>query len=477
MIQYFKLGSWDRLILLLLIFILIQFPFCFLRDEILLPELLWLRLGQRLSEGWRIYSQTLDDSGPLSAFIYAGLAKLGFNTFHIFRYLGSALILIQAFWLNQICRRFALFPDRNFIIAFFYILFAHIGPDAVSLSPTLMASTFIVMAYGRIFKIIRFGPNNNDTMYLGISIGLATLCYQPSVLFFLSFCLSAVFFSGMRLNQYFIVLVAMLLPSAIVYTFFSLNGGESEFWHCFLSPFQLGFYQNWVGWDLILGFGGFLFLLSLLGWAIANKNSRVNFQLLGFTVFFFGLIISVLSVFIGGIQSTYQLVFLVPHTAFFMAQFVSYSKSILIQEILVLFTFLIIIGSFFGMSDPSFGKQIFGHKLFIEEPPKGFIANFKNKQLLLLSNDFRFYKYNQASTRFFKFYLSGLNKDLSQTHEGLIFWYQCLEEDPPKLIYDPEDFIPAIAVRIPEFGKCYRASFYPKLYEAIPGTRFGTGSQ
>ena len=475
MVQYFKLGSWDRLILLFVLFVIIQFSFCFLSTNILLPELLWLRLGQRLGNGWRLYAQVLDESGPLSALVYACIAKAGVTDFHVFRYLASILILIQAFWLNQICRRFILFSERHFLVAFFYIIFSHVGPDAVSLSPTLMATTFIIAGYARIFKLIRFGPDSNDTMYLGISIGLAALFYQPSAIFIFPFFLSAVFFSGMRLNQYLVVLVAMILPAAFVYTFFVVGGGELEFWHCFFSPFHFEFLQNWVGWDLIFGFGGFLLLLSFSGWALANKNSKINFQLLGFSVFFFGLVVSSLSVFIGAIQSTYQLFFLVPHAAFFMAQFVSYSKSILFQEIVVLFIILIIIGSFFGMADPTFGRQIFGHKLFIEEPPKGFVVNFSNKNLLLLSNDFRYYKYNQPSTRFFKFYLSGLNEGLSQTHEGLIFWYQCLAENPPNLIYDPSGLVPALAVRIPEFSKCYRASYYPKLYEAIPGTKFGGG--
>jgi len=475
MIQYFKLGSWDRLILLIILFVIIQFHFCFLSQDILLPELLWLRLGQRLADGWMLYGHTLDETAPLSALVYAGIAKTRLTDFHIYRYLGSALILIQALWLNQICRRFVLFTDRNFLVAFFYIIFSHVGPDGVSLSPTIMAATCIIAGYGRIFKIIRFGPDNNDTMFMGLSIGLAVLFYQPSALFIFPFCLSAVFFSGMRLNQYFIVLVAMILPSAFVYTFFVLWGGTNEFWLCFLSPFRFGFLHSWVGWDLIFGFGGFLLLLSFAGWAVANNNSKVNFQLLGFSVFFFGLVVAALSVFVGAIQSTYQLFLLVPHAAFFMAQFVSYSRSILLQEILVLFIFLIMIGSFFGMADPTFGRQIFGHKLFVDEPPKGFVANFKNKNLLLLSNDFRYYKYNPPSTRFFKFYLSGLHNDLSQTHEGLIYWYECLEEDSPQLIYDPYGLVPALAVRIPEFGKCYRASFYPKLYEAIPGTRFGGG--
>ena len=132
MIQYFKLGSWDRLILLFVLFGLIQFPFLFLNNHLLLPELLWLRLGERLSSGWRLYAQAMDDTGPLSALVYAGIASIKGVDFHIFRYLGAILIVIQAFWLNQIAQRFQLITERNFLIAFFYVIFSQIGPDAAA---------------------------------------------------------------------------------------------------------------------------------------------------------------------------------------------------------------------------------------------------------------------------------------------------------------------------------------------------------
>jgi hypothetical protein len=477
MVQYFKLGSWDRLIILLLVFGLMQTPFLLFENHIQTPELLWIRLGERLADGWRLYAQIADESGPFAALVYGLLAKLHLAEFHVLRIAGSALILIQAFWLNQLARRFQLMHERNFLIAFFYIIFIHIGPDSVTLSPILMATTFLLAVYGRLFKIIKDGPNSDDAIYLGLSLGFATLCYQPAALFILPCYLSALFFSGLRINQYLMIAVAMLLPGTLVYSFFLVGGGEADFWHCFLAPFRFGFLISWVGWDVILGFGGLLFLVSVMGWVVANRNSRVNFEQLGFTVFFFGLITAGLSIFFGTVQSSYQLLFLVPHAAFFMAQFIQFTKGFLMQEVVNLILIVLMLGGFFGMSNPSFGHQIFGHQLFVEEPPKGFKVNFKDQSILLLSNDFRYYKYNRPATRFFKFYLSKIKKQDSQTIQGLMYWHQCLAEDPAQIIYDPNGFVPSLAVHLPEFGKSYRASFYPSLFQAFPGKKFGKPPQ
>jgi hypothetical protein len=473
MVQYFKLGSWDRFILLLLLYGLLQAPFLLFSQDILVPEILWIRLGERLADGWRLYAQILDETAPIPAMVYALLAKLGLLDHHILRYLASFLVLMQALWFNQMAHRFQLVTERNYLIAFFYLIFSHLGPDCFSLSPVLMANTFVLFAFSRFFKILKDGASSDDAMVLGLLLGLSVLCYQPAVLFILPIYLSALFFTGLKPNQYLLILVAMLLPLGGVYTFFTVGGGESEFWTCFLSPFRIRFLMSLIGWELSLGLGGILLLVSLAGWAAANQNSRINFQRLGFTVFFFSVIMAFLTIFLGTVQSTDQLLFLVPHAAFFMAQFMLYTKGVLMQEIYSLLVCALLVSGFYGMVDVTFGKQILGHRLYLDNPPKGFTANFQNRDIMVLDNDFRFYKYNKPATRFFRYYLADINPNASQTFEGLIFWYQCLAENPPRLIYDPHMLIPALAVRMPEFGRCYRATFYPNLYEVIPGRKFG----
>jgi hypothetical protein len=218
-----------------------------------------------------------------------------------------------------------------------------------------------------------------------------------------------------------------------------------------------------------------MLLISLAGWFYSNQNSRVNFHRLGFNVFFFSAITGFVTIFFSSIRTGEGLLLLLPQAAYFMAQFVLHSRNRLLNEGLGLGISILFLGGFYLTSQPSASGKNRWNGLFFQDAPKGFTANFSGKSLLLLSNDFRYYSHNPPSSRFFRFYLSGIRRQDSRTYEGLMYWYLCLAENPPQLIYDPYGFIPDLALHMPEFGQCYRASFYPNLYEAIPGKSFGSG--
>jgi len=473
MVQLFKIGSGERLLMLLAIFGLMQAPFLLFNDSILVQELLWIRLGERLADGWRLYAQAADDTAPIPAMMYGLLAKAGLHNFHMLRILGTALVLSQALWLNQMAFRYQLVADRNYLMAFFYIIFIHTGPDAVSLSPILISCSFILFSLGKLFKILKDGASSDDAMVMGIWLGLAFLSYQPALIFILPIYISALFFSGLRINHYFLIAAAAMLPLGLVYACFIYGGGSRDFSHCFFSQFRFQPFLNLSGLNIILIQAAVLLMVAIWGWAFSNQNSRVNFHRLGFNVFFFSTIAGFASLFLGSTRSTDQLLLLVPQAAYFMGQFVIHSRKKLFTELAGISLAAFFLFSFYRISNPNFGKQVLHLNLFAEEPPKGFSANFQGQRLLLLDNDFRYYLHNPAATRFFRHYLSGLDKQDSQTYEGLIYWYQCLAEDPPKIIYDPHGLIPNLALHIPEFTHCYRATFYPNLYQAIPGKVFG----
>jgi len=473
MIQFFKIGSADRLLLLLGLFLLLHLPYLLFNDQLLVQELLRIRLGERLADGWRLYAQAMDDTAPLSAFLYAAMAKLGLADFRIFRLLAAVILWFQSLWLNQMALRFNLVQERNYLIAFFYLMLAHVAADTATLSPVLIGLCFFLPALGKLFRIFKEGASADDAMLAGLWMGLAAASHLPFLIFLLPFIASALLFSGMRLNHYLILLAAAFLPFLSFYVFHLYQGGLSEFVSCIKSGFRLQALLLLCGMPLVLLCGGLLFLLSLAGWMFASQHSRANFHRLGLLVFIFCAFAGLVCLFTGPVRSTENVLFLLPMAAFLMAQLVLLYKNRLVSELLGATLLLTIITGFYQQAGARSWFLCWNKELFVQEPPKGFSANFRGKRLLLLSNDFRYYRYNSSATRFFRFYLSGLRRNSTETYQGLIFWYQCLEEDPPELIYDPDGWLNGIALRIPEFRKCYRTGFYPGLYEAIPGHTFG----
>jgi hypothetical protein len=476
MIQLFRIGSADRLLLLLGFYALLHLPYLIFNDHILVQELLRLRLGERLADGWRLYVQAADDTAPLPALLYGLLAKAGLCDFRFLRFFAALLIWYQAMWFNRMAVRYQLVSDRNYLIAFFYLIFIHCSADACSLSPALLGLTFFLYAFGHFFRILKDGANSEDAMLTGLWLGLAGICFQPFLILLIPVFLSAILFSGLRINDYFLILAASLLPSLCFYGFFLFQGGTDDFLSCFLAGFQLTPSLSFIHPGLLLSIASVLLFLSLAAWVFANQNSRVNLQRLGFNVFFFSSLTAFGAVFIGSVRMGESLLLLVPATAFFCAQFTLLSRRMLLNELAGLIIILLFATAFYQQSQPQGALAAYNRDLFLKEPPKGFVVNFRSKSILLLSNDFRFYTGNKAATRFFRYYQSGLRKEMTNTYEGLIYLYQCLEEDPPAIIYDPSGYMDRVAVHMPEFRRCYRSSFYPGLYERVPGAIFGRNS-
>lgn len=474
MIQLFKIGSADRLVMLLGFFLLLHLPYLIFNDQMLVQELLRIRLGERLADGWRLYAQVLDETAPLSALLYAGFAKIGMAGFRIFRLTAAILIWFQALWLNRMALRFNLVQDRNYLIALFYLILVHSSADSAILSPVLIGLCFFLPALGKLFRILRDGASADDAMMLGLWIGLAAACHQTFLIFLLPVIISALLFSSLRLNQYLILVAACLLPFLFFYTAYLYQGGVNEFLHCMKAGFQLRPSLQLCSMKMLLLSGGILFVICIAGWMVASRHSRVNSHRIGLIVFLFSAIAASLNLFTGTIQSTEKILFLLPMAAFLLAQLSLQNRTTWINELLGIVFFLLITTGFYQQTNSTGPWRHWNEELFMKEPPKGFTANFSGKKLLLLSNDFRYYRQNPTATRFFKFYMSHLNREYAKTYQGLIYWYQCLGEDPPEIIYDPDGIMNEIALRIPEFRECYQIGFYPVLYEAVPGKRFGS---
>jgi hypothetical protein len=477
MIQLFKIGSADRLFLLSGFFILAHLPFLLWNETPLIQEIMRMHLGERLSQGWRLYAQALDDNGPLPALVYAFLAKFGLMHFKVQRLLAAILLWAQAIWFNQMARRYQLVSDRNFLFAFFFLVFAHAGADTVSLSPALFASGFLLFSCGVLFRILKDGAGPDDAMKMGLWLGMAFISYQPSLIFIFPFFLAALLFSGLRLNHYFLSVAAALLPAFAVYAFFNFFGGKSEFNFCFLAPLRMQPLMSLLNLEYLLIPALLMTSISVFGWVYANQNSRVNFHRLGFNVFFFAAVAGLLSIFLSSCRTGEGLVLLVAPSAGLMAQFTLHCRSRWLVEGAGQLLVFLFIGSFYFFTGSFSAAESVRKGLFMEDPPLGFKANFKDRSILLLGNDFRYYRYNPPATRYFRFYLSQLSRRNSGTYEGLILWHQILAEDPPQLIYDPEGLIPDLALHLPEFRRAYRSTYYPDLYEAVPGTTFGSGKK
>ena len=123
MISYFKRVLLSRLLVLVLLFLAIRIPLILLGIPVTLPELKYMVLGERLSEGFVLYRDVYDTTAPLSAVIFWLLDVIFGRNILVYRSLAALLLFLQGMRLNATFNSHALLPEKTYLPALLYILF------------------------------------------------------------------------------------------------------------------------------------------------------------------------------------------------------------------------------------------------------------------------------------------------------------------------------------------------------------------
>ncbi|MEQ9006293.1 MAG: hypothetical protein RLP12_00305, partial [Ekhidna sp.] len=109
-------------------------------------ELKWLLLGEWLGQGFRMYSETFDYTGPIAAFVYKYLYLIFGKTSFIHYGFSSLVIIFQAGIFNQLLLKNKAYDENSYLPAFLYMILMVSVPDFMALSPQLLSLTFVLLA-------------------------------------------------------------------------------------------------------------------------------------------------------------------------------------------------------------------------------------------------------------------------------------------------------------------------------------------
>ncbi len=181
--------------------VLIRFVQSYFITEMSYYELKWLLLGDWLSQGFSMYSETFDYTGPIAAFVYKYLTMLfGRNEFIHYGF-SSLIIIFQAGVFNQLLLKNKAYDENGYLPAFLYMILMVSVPDFMTLSPQLLSLTFILLALRNVLR--RIDNQVTDELFLnsGIFIGVATMIYLPAAVFFLVFLVALILLSTAVLRR------------------------------------------------------------------------------------------------------------------------------------------------------------------------------------------------------------------------------------------------------------------------------------
>ncbi len=126
--------------------------------------------------------------------------------------LAFLLLYIQALLITSIINEYRMTMRQTFLPGLSFLLITSLLPEWNFLSGPLIASTLVLWALARLFKLYNHPAANSIIYNIGLLLGLASFFYFPSFLFSASMLIGLLILRPFRLNEILLLLLGVTTP-------------------------------------------------------------------------------------------------------------------------------------------------------------------------------------------------------------------------------------------------------------------------
>jgi hypothetical protein len=412
---------------------------------------MWLVLGERLSEGNLLYVDIIDDTGPLSAGVFTGLHLLFGRSELAYILLGKIFVLFQIYYWNSTLIKYRVFDENTYFPAIVMAALFHFSFDLMYLSPTLLGSTFLLLAFGQLFShTVLQKESSESTLLIGIYGGLAT-GFHWNFVFFLPFLIfTGLAISGFTVRQLFLSILGFLLPILLILVFYFWKDGLEQALQVWPIVFTYPnyVYQPYLSW---LVPGVFPLVLALAGYLIGSffRGATINQQkqrqlILIWLLFSAGLFFLVKN------TASYQLVVFLPAMSYFITQFfLHFGWTLLLRPA---FFGLILVLPIWGMNywqdRTGIDTSYFVAQTFDMEP-------LIQSGVMVLEEDPSPYLTHSLDGPFLNYHMSASYLKQEKTLQQKAQVFQMIRRQLPVQVYDNQGHFKALLEELPALKEFY----------------------
>jgi hypothetical protein len=455
LLSFFRINDPYRLIFILIVLTTLRLP-VFLGDmPLMLPEVGWMVIGEKLASGAILYADIWDNIAPFSAAIYWIIHQIFGRSVLPYHLISFALVFFQAILFNTILNNTKAYNEVTFIPALVYVLLMNLFIDFSTLSPVLMSITFILFAINNIFYHIDNQSWVGNLLNTGLFIGIASLFYLPCILFVLPVLLAYILFTATNPRRYFLFLYGALLPYLMVGVYFFWFDALDEFYNNFiLANFFFQGKRLMLTADIffIAAIPAIYLLLSFFKIFEANRYTsiQVRFQ----QSIFFMILAAGVSWVLTSRNAPFQLIMFVPFATFFIGHFfLLIQRKIFAEAFFAIFLasiYIVQLGSAYNNIVPSFINY---EALMIIETPLDNVI--RNKKILVLSDDLHYFKNAKLATPYLNWNLAKFHFKDPLYYDNLAAIYANLSKDLPEVIIDKNDVFANVLPSMPKLEQLY----------------------
>ncbi len=473
MLSFFRSFAPYQYISLLVVLLLLRLPLLVKPFPLLVPELNWMLVGEQMRYGHTLYRDIWDNLSPLSAGVY-WLIDLAVGRSQVAYWAVATVISVgQLVYFNYIMNVREIFPERTFWPGLFYTLFLNLSFDCTTLSPMLLSTTFLLLAFGTIVRQLTQRQGATDEVFeVGVYVGIAALFYLPSALFIVWASLSLLLFTGATVRQHSLTIFGFAFPILLVVLYYYFTNSLDAFNRNLLtSVFQVRQYDlsdlKTLALSLLVPLTvGVLGVLSLF-----NSASRfVNFQQRCQQIMLLWAFTALLTIPLMPFLAPMLFISFVPPMAFFAVLYFASIRRIWLRELMFLGVLVFMAGVLYQGALALFPTDV-GQLTNLRVKPSGLPESVRNRSLLVIGDDISAYRYNRPATPYLNWDLAKYDLRNLDNYEAVIQVYDHFRQDPPDYIVDRQQVVPKLFARVPALAAQYRPTTTTGLYERIRPSR------
>ena len=454
MLSFFKLNDPFRLLGIVFLLAILRIPYLLLEIPLLQPELIWMLIGERMSNGYSMYVDIIDDTGALSAGVYWLIHLIAGKSLLAYHVVAALIILFQASYINHLLIQYKAFEENTYIPALVMLVLFHLSFDFLTLSPSLMGSTFILLALGQLFsQTVRHQDQPEPVFLVGLFGGIA-LCFHFPLMVFLPFFLAAgLIISGYNLHQLLLCLTGYFLPIILCALYYFWIDGFSEFITGFVYSIRIVDVYRHVAYSDLASLLGLALFFTFWGFVLGflTKRLTVNQQKQNQLIILY-LVFAILPLVAANRLTPYQLVVLLPGLTYYISQIFIYLN----RKRLTAFAFYA-----FLLGVPSTGYVWLSQKL-----SSGGIDHYAvnidnrydftdNSTVLVLGQDLGYYRNASLAGPYLNYQLSKPVLAEYKNYPALTKIYLAFKNEKPEYVIDEEGTFAALLEHLPELAAGY----------------------
>lgn len=452
MIRYFRINDPYRLVGLFILLLIIYIPLFIYDTDLTIPELKNLIVGEKQNEGYAMYLEIVDNTGPLAAWTHEILDSVFGRSILVRHILAFIIIFLQSTYLGIMFINKKVFSENTFIPSLLFSLLFFFSYDNLALSNELLGFCFLLPALGNIFQEIEFRNERNESIFnVGMSISLASLFAFSFIVYLFWAMVILLLFTRTTLRKFLLLVFGFLLPHLLALSVSYLIGSATELWQYYYLA-NLSFERaEFVNTKTLLSLGAIPLTYLLISLVMLNREARFSkyqSQILQAVLIWMGF--SLIFVFYTKDLRPQSLIVFIPGLAFLLSHFFLLIRR---KKFIQLNSWVLFLGIVSVAYLAKFGiiKSVDYSDLVVKQPA----GEIRNKRILVLDNAIHLYHHNFLATPFFNWRLSQEIFRNPDYYENVAQVYHAFKTDPPDLVIDRENLLKDFFDRMPEIKAEY----------------------